>query len=712
MEPKNSSQTPVRRFGLAGALALTAVLVAGAAAPAGDPPPESNNPPAAPAKPTFDKTGPQVGDQLPDLKLRTLKGEPQHLGDAWHGGPALVVTSSFTCPKSRSRWPELNAIAEKYGQKLNVVIVYVIEAHPVGSVCPYKGIEEVTPENQRDGILRQQPKTLDDRLDLAREFKRYLRIDTPIYVDTMDNQAWKAFGAAPNKAFLVDTNGIVAARQGWFDGKTLTAQIEEFLKTWREARLREKRDNASNDKAAAIDEQLKAVGLDEYKLLDAVRDKNPQELKAILGKIPEAASYIYNDGRARYNSMLMEAVEFRNLQTAEELLRQGADLHARTASCASGLQLAAKIGQPEMVQLLLRFHADPNIPSTGQSPLHEALIAGHPSVAELLVNAAAKEDFFSDVGLGKTEVVRRVLAADPSLAFRPDGASRPPLDYAAANGRLQVAKLLVDSGAPAVDDELSEIDSPLHYAIKSRSLPIVQLLLEHGHSPNTAVGWGGESATSTPPLEMAIRTGDIDIIKLLLRHKANLKQRDTFSHTPLHYAAEAGKVEIVKLLLQAGADPNAMTERFSLPCGSGEEETPQHDTPLHFAAARGNPETIEALVKGGAKVDAPDVHGYTPLMATVEPPIYTGIETKYQLVNVAALLAAGANVNARAKDGATILDIARSQLAATDGYHNGRTNDEHVKAMNDLIALLEKHGAQPGEPKKRAKHSRGADDAE
>src|ERR1700722_16473392 len=59
------------------------------------------------AKPNFDKVGPQVGDQLPNLNLRTMKGESQRLSDAWRGGPALLVTSSLTCPKSRSRWPEL-----------------------------------------------------------------------------------------------------------------------------------------------------------------------------------------------------------------------------------------------------------------------------------------------------------------------------------------------------------------------------------------------------------------------------------------------------------------------------------------------------------------------------------------------------------------------------------------------------------------------------
>lgn len=43
------------------------------------------------AIPNFDKVGPQVGDQLPTLNLRTAKGEPQRLSDAWRGGPALSM---------------------------------------------------------------------------------------------------------------------------------------------------------------------------------------------------------------------------------------------------------------------------------------------------------------------------------------------------------------------------------------------------------------------------------------------------------------------------------------------------------------------------------------------------------------------------------------------------------------------------------------------
>src|SRR5262249_52700504 len=149
-------------------------------------------------------------------------------------------------------------------------------------------------------------------------------------------------------------------------------------------------------------------------------------------------------------------------------------------------------------------NADVNFPASGRTPTHEALIAGHPEAAKLLLEAGAKEDFYSDIGLGKLEKVRAQLVADPSLASRPDGASRMPLDYAAANNQLEVAKLLVEHGAPVVDYDLSALRVPLHYAIETGNLAMVDLLLTAGHSPNTALGRRGEDARSEPAIDMAI----------------------------------------------------------------------------------------------------------------------------------------------------------------------------------------------------------------
>jgi hypothetical protein len=179
----------------------------------------------------FDHVGPQPGDRLPDVPLRALDDKPYSLAALGEGRNVLLVTSSLTCPKSRSRWPDLEHIVEQHPE-LRVLLVYVIEAHPVKDVCPYKGIEDVTDENRAAGILCRQPTTMKQRLKLAADFHQRMQVDDAkvhVYVDTMDNLAWTALGGAPNLALLVNKNGVVDYRQGWFNARDLEPQIERML---------------------------------------------------------------------------------------------------------------------------------------------------------------------------------------------------------------------------------------------------------------------------------------------------------------------------------------------------------------------------------------------------------------------------------------------------------------------------------------------------
>ncbi len=667
----------------------------------GEDSPAVKNPPTA-TKPDFDKVGPQVGEQLPELRLRTLKGEAQNLGDAWHGGPALLVTSSFTCPKSRSRWPELSAIAKKYDGKLNVAIVYVIEAHPVGSVCPYKGIEDITPENQRDGILRKQPATLDDRLELAQDFKRYLRIDQPIYVDPLDNRAWKAFGAAPNIAFVVDENGIVLARQGWFDGPSLEKLIEEGLTSFRKRKQNEK---ALADAALNINnEVLDNANLKSWDLVEPIAQNDLVKLHTLIKKAPDGANQVLRSGRFTTTTWLMAAISQKNVGASKALLESGANVRANCIgdSHDSALQLAAEIGQPEMVKLLLTFRPDLDFP-LAKSPLHESLVNGHADVARILIAAGAKSDLYSDIGLGYLDAVRSALKEDPSRALRPDGAGRSPLDYAAANGQLEMARFLLDQGALVADSEMSRKQVALHFAIQFSKASMVELLLEAGNSPNTAVGFRSEGmfagagssvqmtiaeGESRPALHMAIDRGDIEIVKALLKFKPELEARNTYSQTSLHYAANLGKAEIAELLIKAGADVKATTLGFNLPCGSLDDLFPKHNTPLHFAAACGNPATIKVLLAAGANINIANEEGLTPLMFALAPSNYLAAHHESLLKNIETLIEAGANVNAQDKTGRTSLDLAKCE------------RDDDDRLPPEVVMLLIKHGAKGSEPPK------------
>lgn len=181
----------------------------------------------------FAKRGIQVGQALPadTVKVIRLDGKDGNLARAWKDRPALIVTSSLTCPVARRKFESLRQIAREYHGRLWVVIVYTVEAHPEGSPSPYSGKEWVTPRNEREGILRAQPQTIEQRIALAREFRDRMKVNVAIGVDPMDNAVWTSLGGGPNLAVLVDTGGKVVAKHGWFDAGTMKRSIETLLAT-------------------------------------------------------------------------------------------------------------------------------------------------------------------------------------------------------------------------------------------------------------------------------------------------------------------------------------------------------------------------------------------------------------------------------------------------------------------------------------------------
>jgi ankyrin repeat protein len=649
------------------------------------------------SKPTFEKVGPRVGDQLPNLRLKTLQGEEQRLYDAFNAGPALIVTSSFTCPKSRQRWPEVAALAKQFDTKLNVVIVYVIEAHPQNAVCPYKSVVDVTPENERDGILRNQPKTLEDRLELARDFKRYLRIDVPIYVDTMENVAWKAFGAAPNIAFVVDRDGIVQARQGWFDGPEFAKSMGEIVSRSSEDFVRKQELETLTKKSEQVEKKTRMSASDILRLPWEDKTNGVQDF---VKQYPEFVNSVFvnndRDGRkAHVGTLLTMSIEDKNIGAVKFLLEHGATVGPIGKWIEPAIDNVGP-NDEEILVLLLKYQSQVKDAAYLKRSLRKALLERETDVAKALREAGAKLDFYSAIGLGRIDLVEKALGLDPSLALRPDGESHMPLAYAAANDQLEIAKLLIESGAPGDAVESRHELPTLHYAIHPGGAPMVELLLNSGHSADT-VYYQGEYHTRESALHVAIRDGDLDILRTLLKHKSDLTITNNRANPPLHDAAELGKADFVAMLIQAGANVNATTKGFSTPCGSGEEERPMYNTPLHFAAACGNPETIQALLKGGAEIDASNADGLTPLMATLKSPrVYLDSHAKNPLANIQALLGAGADVNDTNHQGQTVLDLAEEAVAKAHKFVDPEANNRVFAERTKIVELLRKHGAKRG----------------
>jgi hypothetical protein len=188
----------------------------------------------------FEKQGVVVGDQVPDLDVVTLDGTPTQLSKLWQEKPTLLVTASLTCGRARERQPWVNEVAKKYGDRLNVAVLYTIEAHPVIDPSPYA---EYSPELENpehpgerpggnrgeEGFPRRQPADPEAREALAREYRDLFSIEGPVVIDGMGNDGWEALGAGPNMGFLIDRSGKVSVKHGWLDDVTMERSIGYFL---------------------------------------------------------------------------------------------------------------------------------------------------------------------------------------------------------------------------------------------------------------------------------------------------------------------------------------------------------------------------------------------------------------------------------------------------------------------------------------------------
>ena len=81
-------------------------------------------------------------------------------------------------------------------------MVYIREAHPEEGWV-------VTP-NRDEQILINDPTTTDERVEVAQSCALSLKIRMPVVVDDVDDEIASAYGALPDRLYLIDSNGQVA----------------------------------------------------------------------------------------------------------------------------------------------------------------------------------------------------------------------------------------------------------------------------------------------------------------------------------------------------------------------------------------------------------------------------------------------------------------------------------------------------------------------
>ena len=210
-----------------------------------------------------------------------------------------------------------------------------------------------------------------------------------------------------------------------------------------------------------------------------------------------------------------------------------------------------------------------------------------------------------------------------------------PLHLAAANGHLDIVKILLENSADIdlVDDHIMDGTklnrTALHRSICFGHKEVASLLIERGADVNQ------RDADGFAPLDMAILCDRGDIAETLIQNGADINAADKIGYTALHFAIE-DNIKLVNLLIKHGASVNVGDNNLL--------------RPLHLSAKMGHTEITQILIDNGANVNAKNVSGGNPLHValvfgengksheeTIETLIWNGIDINDVVIGFTAL---------------------------------------------------------------------------
>ncbi len=254
----------------------------------------------------------------------------------------------------------------------------------------------------------------------------------------------------------------------------------------------------------------------------------------------------------------------------ERRLEAGANPNARNHEGRTLLWRAALRGDERLVEILLKYGADPARGlrvKDGETPMHIAADRGHDKIVRVFLDHGVDVNIQSRAGrtplhmaamMKRESTVALLLqnGADPMIRT---GYGRTPLTHTgsgrtALNGigfhgeaygdpeeHLPVVKLLVEAGVP-IDVEDNRRTTPLFDACSANNQEVVIYLLSHGANPNH------KDENGFTPLMIAAARADSAIVRLLLEEGADVDAANVDGRTAVSFAEARGENDILELL--------------------------------------------------------------------------------------------------------------------------------------------------------------------
>ena len=334
------------------------------------------------------------------------------------------------------------------------------------------------------------------------------------------------------------------------------------------------------------------------------------------------------------STALLWAAHWNDLETADLLIRAGADVNAANDLRVTPLSLACTNANAALVERLLGAGANPNTPiATGETPI------------------------MTCAGTGSADAVRMLIARGADVNAKEPSQNQTALMWAAAERHADVVKTLIEHGAD-LQARTKKGFSALHFAaregdLESRSScwPRASTSISgrsplgrapSGRRPTAAEGGPVARATRRPCLPAARRCSSRRCgrrcrsrcscsSRAPIRTRAMRALRRSIGRSGTWESGEANpvfgftdamsgipdrqaKLQLVKALLARGANPNApMTQRP--PGFAGGHTDVIGATPFLLASAAADMEMMRLLLAAGADPKVPTKSNMTAIAA-------------------------------------------------------------------------------------------------